>query len=212
MSVLTFLFCALLASPASANSSSGALLYGYSRFNDADKDAQNTVPRGQSFKALVGRRTEILEANFMLRHSSLSEDLTFAGESGELDQQNTSLGLQLGLWLLPWIQPHVGYAYHWRREKVNGDFSASEQATLKQDFGLRDKTAGGLYGGADLVLVKFHAGHLFANYDYYHFNMQAAHQWETMLGLRFYTDAPAKSAKSEPSVFGELFKALFRLK
>jgi hypothetical protein len=203
-------FC--LATPAFARSSSGALLYGYSRFNDADKDAQNTIPRGQSFKALVGNRTEILEIDLMLRHSSLAEDLTFAGKSGELDQQNTSVGAQLGIWLLPWIQPHVGYAFHWRREKVNGDFSVSEQETLKQDYGLRDKTAAGLYGGADLVLVKFHAGHLFANYDYYHFNMQAAHQWEMMLGLRFYTDAPEKASKSEPSVFGNLIKALFRIK
>lgn len=187
----------------------GALLFGQASLDEATKHSENAFPTGQSYKLLIGNRQDRLEFNANLRFNNLDEEVSLLGQSGQLTHQSVTLGFQLGVWVFPFLSPHFGYATHAVREKVNGDFSEAQQATLKGKYKLREGTETGLYGGVDLVLLKFGNGQLFANYDYYHFNHRHAHEWEAMVGFRFYSGSKDKS--KGPSGKNNFLEALLRI-
>lgn len=168
------------------DATSWSLLYGRASLKDGTKHAEDLSPTGNSFKGIWGHRSNYFEVGFMVRYAKLTEDLKFETVPGEFSHKDLTLGIQGGFWAFSWLQLHLGYAYHGITEKVTGEFTEQQDEDLSELYGLVDSTVFGVYGGADLVLLRNERFQFFVNYDYYYLNSLNAHDWEAMVGLRIY--------------------------
>lgn len=205
--LIFFIFCTSLAHAGE----SLALLYGYGSLADGDKQSENVEPTGPAYKLLLGvRGNKIFELSFLLRYADLSDKTTFQGVDADLSHKQVSYGLQLGAWVFPWLQPHVGYARHVYEEDMTGQFSIPQHQQINITYNLKAKTTSGLYGGVDFGIISSKYVQLFANYDYYHFNGENDHTWEVMAGIRFFLGGSTpKNTKSSDPFSGSFFNSIF---
>jgi Protochlamydia outer membrane protein len=186
------------------NSSSWSLMYGYSQNVNND----NYKPTGAAYKFLLGYRFDNnFEPNFYLRYASQKADITSSSIEGNIDRSNIGYGLQVGYWLFSALNLHVGFGFHSISHKVVGAYSSTQKSTIEGDYKLANSSPKGLLAGADLVLLQSKSFQLFTNYEYYHLTHAQAHDWEAMLGIRFYP-GPSKGG-GESSFFTKLFKWIF---
>lgn len=187
-----------------------SFLVGRGELNSGRKHAEGVDPSGTTFKGSWSHRSKYFEPGLMVRHGKFTDDLTFAGTTGEFTQTDLTLGAQVGFWAFSWLKLNGGYAYHIAKEKVSGEFTTSQQETIKETYKISEDSTYGLYGGADLVLIKSDKFQFFLNYDYYHLNGVRAHQWEAMAGFRFYISG--KSSVGKGNYFVKIFTELFKSK
>lgn len=184
-----------------------ALQYGRSQLNDGEKRAENLEPSGNTYKLILSERFSKAEVSAMFRYAALSDDFKFEGTEGEFKQTQGSFGLHVGYWIFPWLQPHIGFARHGISEKIKGKFSASQESDIEDKYAVEGKTAQGLYSGVDFSLFSSKSMQLFLNYNYYHFNNIAAHDWEICAGLRIYFGSSGKKRDAkDDGVFTKMFK------
>lgn len=184
------------------NSSSWSLLFGHSQ-NEND---HNYRPVGQSYKVVFGYRfPSNVEINFFGRLADQKDDLTISGVEGNISRGIFSYGLHFGYWIFSALNIHAGYALHTGSEEVKGNFSSSKVSTIKTDYQLNDRySSKGLMAGADLAILQNSTFQLFVNYEYYHLNHINSHEWDAMVGLRFYPGTSKGGAES--SFFAKFFK------
>ena len=189
------------------NSSSWALLYGYSQ----NINTQGHKPIGPSYKLLFGNRWENnVEINFFGRYASQKANINFSSTEGNINRTDLTGGIHFGYWLFSALNLHAGYAIHKNTSKVAGSYSNTQISTIKTNYNLSDLSVKGLLGGADLVLLQGSTFQLFTNYEYYHLNHSSAHDWEAMVGIRFYPGPSKGSTGSSGSFFSKFFEWAFK--
>lgn len=198
-----------LAAPAK-EATGWSFLIGRGELNSGRKQAEDLNPAGTTFKGSWSHRTKFVEPGLMVRYGKFTDDFTFEGTDGEFKQTDLTLGAQVGFWAFSWLKVNAGYAYHIATEKVTGDFTTSQQTDITETYQISEESTYGIYGGADLVIVQSQSVQFFANYDYYHLNGTGAHQWEAMLGARFYVSG--KSSVGKGNFFVKFFRELFESK
>ena len=193
----------------SKDSTGWALLAGQSTLIDGRKMAEDTKPVGTSFKGTWASRSKYFETGFILRYATMKDDITFENVDGELKTNDVTVGIHGGFWPFSWIKVHGGYAVHFMRESVSGDFTATQKSDLEEEYRLHTNQVFGLFGGADLVLYQTKSFQFFTNYDFYYLNGSNAHQWEAMAGVRFYLSG--KSSVGKGNFFVKMFRDLLKL-
>jgi hypothetical protein len=206
--IIVTLICAsqtLLAANSSrprGTTASWSLLYGYSQ----NVNNQNYKPGGAAYKLQLGTRWDNnIESNFFARYTSQADDITYSSIDGKIKRNVLTGGVQFGYWFFSILKLHAGYAFHITSNDVSGSYSSSQVSTINSNYGLANKTTKGLFAGADLALLQGTSFQLFANYDYYHINHADAHDWEGMLGIRFYPGPSSGGSSSSKSLFTRLF-------
>ncbi|MDO9181497.1 MAG: hypothetical protein Q7U04_03770 [Bacteriovorax sp.] len=190
---------------ASINSSSWSLLYGYSQ----NVNNLNYKPAGASYKFQFGTRWDSnVEINFFGRYTSQKDNISFSNIDGSITRADQTAGIHFGYWLFSVFNLHAGYALHNNSHKIAGAYSSTQSTTIKSNYNLGELNTKGLLAGADLVLLQSTSFQLFTNYEYYHLNHLKSHDWEAMVGIRFYP-GPSKNSSSSSSFFNKFFEWVF---
>jgi hypothetical protein len=187
------------------------LLVGYSHFVEPEKDQDNLVPSGASYKLSFTRRASFLESGLILRHTRLDKEISYGGDQATIEHRNWSAGLQVGFWIVPWFNLHGGYASHLMDQYVEGShLTYTEIQSAKDDFNLRTGTNSGSYWGADLAILSVGDLQIFANYDFYRMHTPQSYEWEIMFGFRFYTDLPQEEKKRQQNLGADFVSAILK--
>lgn len=205
MIILMFLSCSLFAASSGQtkiNSSSWSLLYGFSQ----NVNNQNYKPAGPSYKFQFGQRWDNnIETNFFARYASQKDNINFSSTEGNISRKAFSGGISLGYWIFSALNIHAGYSFHHSYNKIVGTYTSSQITAIKSNYSLSDLSSKGLFAGADLVLLKGKSFQLFTNYSYYHINHADSHDWEAMVGMRFYPGPSKGGSSSSGSFFNKFF-------
>ncbi|MBY0414304.1 MAG: hypothetical protein K2Q18_09065 [Bdellovibrionales bacterium] len=181
------------------------LNYGYGQ----NSSTRGFSPAGPNYRLSFGGRMEKLELGFAMSYADQKDNVTYSNVNADITRQNISPSVNVGFWVFSALKLHVGYARHYIVEEVKNSGTSSNEDLITKHYQVVKKDTGGLFGGADLVLLQSSAVQLFVNYDYYRLNSMDAHDWQAMAGFRFYFDAKASGSSG---TFGKYFDKLFKIK